>query len=116
MKKSEGLIYMPEDGKKKRIRAIRDFVIIQPDMELMTRGGLVIPANAQDEDNPPSGTVLSVGCGLVEGGQIIPLKVKPGDHVSFPKHAGTLIKNHPVIEDCFVIRENQIFGVSEDVK
>lgn len=74
---------------------------------------IVIPDVAGDENNPLGGTVLSVGCGLVEGGQIIPLKVKVGDHVTFPRNAGTLFKNHPVVEDCFILRENQIFGVSE---
>lgn len=101
--------------KKKKIIAIRDFVIIRPDRELKTSTGMiVIPDSAQDEKNPLSGVVISVGCGLVEGGQIIPLKVKVGDHVAMPPHSGTLFKDHPVFEDAFVIRENQIFGYGND--
>lgn len=99
--------------RKLTLRAIRDFVIIRPDQELVYKGLITIPLNAADEKNPPSGVVLSVGCGLVEGGQIIPLKVKVGDHVTFPPHSGTLLKDHPIFKDCFVIRENQIFGVGE---
>lgn len=102
--------------KKKRIHAIRDFLVLAPEQPLRYKGGIVIPESADDEKNPPSGIVLSVGCGLVEGGQIVPLKVKVGQHVFFPRNAGTLIRDHPVIEDCFLIRENMIFGYADDIK
>ena len=101
--------------KKKRIRAIRDFLVLAPEEPLKTIGMLVVPDCAHDEKNPPSGIVLSVGCGLVEGGQIIPLKVKVGQRVYFPRNAGTLIRNHPIVEDAFIIRENQIFGYDDDI-
>ena len=101
--------------KKKRIRAIRDFLILHPEEPLKTVGMIVVPDSAHDEKNPPSGIVVSVGCGLVEGGQIVPLKVKVGQRVYFPRNAGTLIRNHPIIEDCFVIRENQIFGHDDEI-
>lgn len=103
---------------KKRIRAIRDFVCIHPDQLLQTQPGslIVIPATANDETNPNSGIVVSVGDGLVEGGNIIPLKVKVGQRVYFPRNAGTLFKNHPIVEDTFILRENQIFGWDDDIR
>jgi co-chaperonin GroES (HSP10) len=104
----------PRQRGKLRIRAIRDFVVIIPDQPLTTKSGmLVIPQNAIDQANPLRGTVVSVGCGLVESGQIVPLRLKPGDKVRMPQHSGTLIKDDPEVEDCFVVRENQIFGVAE---
>lgn len=103
---------------KKRIQAIRDFLILAPELPMRTspNGLIVVPETADDEKNPPSGIVLSVGDGLVEGGNIIPLKVKVGDRVFFPRNAGTLVRNHPDCEDCFAIRENQIFGVLRDIE
>lgn len=109
-------INAPVQPAKKRIRAIRDFVVIHPEEPLRYKGGIIIPESADDEKNPPSGIVVSVGCGLVEGGQIIPLKVKVGDHVFLPRNAGTLIRDHPVLEDCFVCRENVLFGVADDIR
>jgi chaperonin GroES len=103
--------------KKKRIRPIRDFLVIHPEQPLKTLPGslLVVPESSQDEKNPPSGIVVRVGCGLVEGGQIIPLKVKAGQRVYFARNSGTLIKNDPVVEDCFLVRENQLFGYADDI-
>lgn len=106
-----------QEHRKLKLRALRDFVVLVPDNPLKTAPGslIVIPetADANDPLNPQSGTVISVGCGLVEGGRIIPLKVKVGDRVVIPRNSGTLIKDHPDFEDCFVVRENQIFGVGE---
>ena len=98
------------------LRCQRDFIAVRPDSEELSVGGLVIPGTAKDPDNPRSGVVLSVGCGLIEGGQIIPLKVKVGDRIHFPRNSGTLIKyedNHEIGETVFVLRDNQVFGVIE---
>lgn len=100
---------------KKRIHAIRDMVVLHPEEPMRYKGGIIIPETADDEKNPPSGIVVSVGCGLVEGGVIIPLKVKVGQRVFFPRNAGTLIRDHPLIEDCFILRENIIFGYADDI-
>ena len=113
MKKHAGVL---APMRKKRIRAIRDMVIIHPELPLRYKGGIIIPETADDEKNPPGGIVVSVGTGLIEGGVEIPLKVKVGDHVFFPRNSGTLIRDHPVIEDCFILRENQIFGAADDIR
>lgn len=90
--------------------ACRDFIVVSPDNESITAGGLFIPDSGKDPTNPESGTVLAAGCGLVEGGKIIPLVVKAGDRVSFPRQSGTLMKDNPEWgETVFVVRENQIF-------
>lgn len=88
----------------------RDFVAIRPDSDELSRGGIIIPDSGKDPLNPDSGIVLGVGCGLIEGGNIIPLVVKVGDHIRFPKNSGTLCKNDPEWgETVFVLRENQVF-------
>lgn len=113
--KSGRLLVPDAPPKKKRLQAVRDFIIIRPDAPLKVGVGMiVIPDSALDEKNPLSGTVISVGCGLVEGGVVVPLVVKVGDYVTIPRNAGTLIKDHPVIEDCFIVRENQVMGRAID--
>lgn len=84
-------------------------------MRTSAQGLIVIPEIADDAKNPPSGIVVSVGDGLVEGGVIIPLRVEVGQRVYFPRNAGTLIRDHPIVEDCFIIRENQIFGADDEI-
>ncbi len=91
------------------IRAVRDFLVITPDFELKSKGGIIIPANAADEENPLRGVVVSAGCGLVEGGQIIPLVVKVGDRIQCPRNSGTLMEING--EKFFALRENQVIGV-----
>ncbi len=97
-----------ETKNKFKFRAIRDFVVIRA-IEPTTSGGLVIPDSAKEM--ALYGEVLSAGCGLIEGGIIIPLVVKPGDHVRFLPHSGTKMKVDGI--DTYVLRENQVFGVNE---
>lgn len=99
--------------KKPKLEAFRDFLVVRPGLETVSPGGILIPANAQDEENPRNGIVVSVGDGVIEGGVIIPLKVKVGDKIYFPRNSGTLIKD---IDGgpYFILRENQaMFRVIE---
>ena len=92
--------------------ACRDFIVVRPVAEDVTVSGIVIPDSGKDPENPYCGEVLAVGCGLVEGGRIIPLKVKVGDRIYFPRNSGTLLKerdNPELGETVFVLRENQVF-------
>lgn len=100
-----------ESKRKVKFRCCRDFVLMRPDFELKSKGGIIIPANAQDEENPLRGVIVSVGCGLVEGGVIIPLVVKVGDRIQCPRNSGTLIDLEG--EKYFALRENQVIGVIE---
>ncbi len=87
-------------------------------MKTSANGLIVVPDGARDDGklNPPSGVVVSVGDGLVEGGKVIPLRVKVGQRVYIPRNAGTLIRDHPIVEDCFIVRENQVFGFDEEIR
>lgn len=88
----------------------RDFVVVRPDQESRSKGGMFIPDSGKDPNNPNSGVVLGVGDGLVEGGVIIPLVVKVGDRVRFPNNSGTLCRDDPDWGcTVFVLRENQVF-------
>ena len=95
--------------KKFALRAIRDFLVIAI-VDEVSIGGIVIPDSAKDQ--VLYGEVLSAGCGLIEGGVIVPLAVKTGDHVRFLPLSGTRMK----VDDrtVYVLRENQVFGVIEN--
>lgn len=87
---------------------IRDFVLIEPVNEAVTKGGIIVPDVVED-GHPLHGIVKSVGCGLIEGGNIIPLVVKEGDRVRFIKHSGSQMKIGDV--KYYALRENQIIGI-----
>lgn len=100
---------LPAVQTKCKIRAYRDFVFCKPITERIING-IVIPEVALDLSNPIEAIVVAVGCGLVEGGQIVPLIAKVGDRVFLPANAGTLIKVKETDEEFFVCRENILFG------
>ncbi len=109
-------VYNPRTNKsvdttpRKLPTMVRDFICVRPDSEEFSVGGIFIPTTAKDPNNPDSGVVLGVGCGLVEGGVVVPLVVKVGERIRFPKNSGTLCKDDPDWgETVFVLRENQVF-------
>ena len=91
------------------IQMIGDRILVEPDpVETKTKGGIVIPDNAQPQQ--VFGTVLSVGTGhLLQNGMAVPLTIKVGDHVLFGKFGGTDV----TIEGRFmkIFHESEILGV-----
>lgn len=85
--------------------AIRDFCVIAVEDE-KTIGGIVVPDSAKEQ--VLYGEILSAGCGVIEGGVVVPLVVRAGDHVRFLPHSGTKMKIDG--RDVYVLRENQVFG------
>lgn len=69
------------------IKPLAARVVIQPiDEESRTDSGLYIPDTAKEK--PQTGIVVAVG----EGTEDIPITVKVGEKVLFPKYTGTEIK------------------------
>jgi chaperonin GroES len=59
--------------------------------EEKTPTGIVLPDTAKEK--PQKGTVLAVGPGKWDdNGKLIPMPIKAGDEVVFPKYAGTELK------------------------
>lgn len=94
-----------------KIRPLQDRLIVERlAPEETTRGGLIIPALAQER--PLQGKVLAVGNGkLLEGGGIRPLDIKAGDVVLFAKYAGTEVQVDG--KEQLMLREEDILGVVE---
>jgi len=74
--------------------------------ETVTAGGLVLPDTAKEK--PQRGTVLAVGKGRYEDGELIPLDVKKGDEVIYSKYGGTEVRVEG--EDLLILRESDILA------
>lgn len=71
---------------------IRDRILIQKiEDELKTKTGLILSDDTKER--PTKGKVLAVGDGkLNDDGKLLPLVIKVGDTVLYPKYAGHPIK------------------------
>ena len=93
-----------------RVRPLRDHLIVKRlAEEEKTKGGIIIPDTAKEK--PQEGVVIAVGSGRQEDGKVIPVDVRPGDHVLFAKYGGTEIKLDG--EEHLILRESDILGVIE---
>jgi len=73
------------------LEPLGDRVIVEPgEGEEQTASGIVIPDTAKEK--PQEGTVVAVGPGRYEEGELTPLEVKPGDIVIYSKYGGTEVK------------------------
>lgn len=67
-------------------------MLIEPlDREQELPSGLVIPDSAKEK--PQEGTVLAVGPGKMDHGQMIKPEVKVGDHVLYKRYGGDEFKD-----------------------
>lgn len=88
---------------------LRDRIVVKKiEEELRTKSGLTLPDDVKER--PTRGEVLAVGDGAVnEDGKILPMVVKKGDIVLYPKYAG-----HPMKvdnEEYLIIEEKEILAL-----
>lgn len=93
------------------IRPLYDRVIIKRlEAESVSAGGFILPENAQEK--PMQAVVVAVGAGKRnENGDLIPLDVKVGDKVLFPKWSGTEFKING--EDLLIVTESDLLAILE---
>lgn len=96
------------DKKPKKVekgRPLYDRLIVRRDpAEEVSANGIFLPTAAQD--SVYKGTVLAIGHGRMENGQVIPLIVKVNDRVLFNKYAGVEVKYNG--EDVLILREEDV--------
>ena len=94
-----------------KVKPLQDRVLVKRiEKEERTPGGIIIPDTAKEK--PAEGKIIATGPGKVlEDGKVMPLDVKPGDHVLFAKYAGTEVKIDG--EELILMREDDILGVLE---
>jgi chaperonin GroES len=98
-------------GKTIKIKPLADRILVkrvEPDET--TRGGIVIPDTAKEEQQEAE--VVAVGPGRVsDSGKRVPVDVKKGNRVLVGKFSGTEIKVKG--EDHLILREEDILAVIE---
>lgn len=82
-------------------------VVRRVDSETVTKGGIFIPDAAAEKAD--QGTVLAVGPGKRENGEVFPVNVDVGDRVLFAKTAGQTVKVDG--EELLILDEEQLIGV-----
>ena len=95
-----------------KFRPLHDRVVLRRIEEnSKTKGGIIIPDTAQEK--PMEGEVIAVGSGgRDESGKLIPIELKPSDHVLFGKWTGTEVKLDG--EELLIMKEADILGVIEN--
>jgi chaperonin GroES len=74
--------------------------------EQTTASGIVLPDSAKEK--PQRGTVLAVGPGRYENGNLVPLDLAVGDEIVFSKYGGTEIKVGT--DEYLILRESDILA------
>lgn len=95
-----------------KLKPLGDRVVIEPvEQDEKTASGIILPETAKEK--PQQGKILAVGPGrLDDEGKRVPMDVKVGDMVLFPKYGGTEVKlssDHKVI----VMKESEILAIIE---
>jgi len=90
------------------LEPLGDRIVVKPvAKEEVTKGGIVLPDTAKEK--PQEGEVVAVGPGRVtEEGNRIPLDVKKGDKIVYPKYSGTELKVDG--EEYLIMRESEVLA------
>jgi chaperonin GroES len=88
---------------------IRDRILVKKiEDELKTKSGLQLSDDTKER--PTKGEVLAVGAGkLNDDGKLLPMVVKTGDTILYPKYAGHPIKLQ--FEEYLILDENEVLGI-----
>ncbi len=96
---------------KAQIQPLGDRVVIRPaEPESQRPSGIYVAETAKEK--PQKGTVVAVGPGRWEDGQVEPMNVAEGDTVLFAKYAGTEIKLDS--EDLLILSQKDILAKIND--
>jgi len=93
-----------------KLKPLGNRVVVEPiEQEEMTAGGIVLPETAKEK--PQKGTVVAVGSGEYQDGNLVEMEVKEGDQVLFAKYAGTEIKVDG--KKVLILRESDLLAIVE---
>ncbi|MBR2576648.1 MAG: co-chaperone GroES [Firmicutes bacterium] len=90
------------------IKPLGDRVVIKMlEAEEKSKGGIFLPGQTKEE--PQIAEVVAIGPGEVRDGALVPMQVKVGDKILFPKFMGVEVRVEG--EDLIVIAEKDIFAI-----
>lgn len=105
---------MAKKEKKPNIILLGDRILVKPTddkkEEKKTASGIIIPVGEEGKNEPPeSGIAIVVGEGKREDGAIVPMRVKAGDTVMFPRYGYDEVK----VEggDYFIVNESNVLAI-----
>lgn len=87
---------------------IRDRIVVKKiEEDTKTKGGLTLPDGSVER--PTKGQVISVGDGkLTDDGIVLPMIVKKGDIIIYPKYSGHPLKVNG--EEFLILDESEVLG------
>ena len=92
---------------KLQIQPLGDRVVVRPnEAESQRPSGIYVAETAKEK--PQKGTIVAVGPGKWEDGQVEPMNVQVGDTVLFAKYAGTEIRLDD--EDVLIMSQKDILA------
>lgn len=88
---------------------IRDRLLVRKIEDTMkTKSGLTLSDDTKER--PTKGEVLAVGEGKInEDGKLLPMIIKKGDRIVYPKYAGHPIKLEGI--EYLILDENEVLGI-----
>ena len=90
------------------LQPLSNYVLIEPvEVADKTPSGLLLPESSQERPN--QGRVVAVGDGQMYEGKPIPVMVKVGDMVLFPRYSGTEMKFGG--KKYLIMRDSDLFGI-----
>jgi chaperonin GroES len=90
-----------------QIQPLADRVVVRPaEAESQRPSGIYVAETAKEK--PQKGTIVAVGPGKWEDGQVEPMNVQVGDTVLFAKYAGTEIRIDD--EDVLIMSQKDILA------
>jgi len=92
-----------------KVKPLGNRVLIKRSQVKATKGGILLPDNAQEK--PRQGEVVAVGPGKTdENGKIRPIALSIGDQVLFSNYAGTEVKTEEQDIEYLILSEEDILG------
>jgi chaperonin GroES len=100
---------MASKPEKLSIQPLADRVVVKPSArEEVSASGIIIPDSASRE-KPEQGTVVAVGSGKYEDGDLLPMTVKVGDTVLFSKYGYDQVKIDG--EEYYILSESSVLAI-----
>ena len=92
-----------------KLKPLYDKIVIEkPEEEKTTKSGIILPDNAKEK--PQTGKVIAVGGGkILDSGTKVPLEIKVGDTVCYPKYSGTEVKINE--KEYIIIAEGDVLAI-----
>lgn len=90
------------------IQPLEDRIVLEVSEETQqSAGGIFIPDSAKEK--PQQATVVAVGEGKYESGQLIPMAVSVGQQVLFSKYAGSDVKLNG--KEYKIVRQSDLLAI-----